>query len=77
MPERDVAFWLQKAEEARKRAGEMLDPSAKASIMEIAARYTAMARIAEDREVRAKIQAAKDGPSSRFEGLWRHRRSKG
>jgi hypothetical protein len=46
MPERDVAFWLQKPEDARRRAGEMLDPSAKASMVEIAARYTAMARIA-------------------------------
>lgn len=64
MPERDVAYWLQKAEEARTRANEMLDLSAKASMVEIAARYAALARIAEDREARAKIQAAKDDPSN-------------
>jgi hypothetical protein len=42
----------------------MLDLSAKASMVEIAARYAALARIAEDREARAKIQAAKDDPSN-------------
>ena len=38
----------------------MLNPSAKAFMAEIAARYAAMARIAEGREAEAKIQAAKD-----------------
>jgi hypothetical protein len=60
MPERDVFYWLQKAEETRARADEMLNPSAKAFMAEIAARYAAMARVAEGREAEAKIQAAKD-----------------
>jgi hypothetical protein len=64
MPERDVAYWLKMAEEVRKQADQMLEPSARASLVEIAARYSAMARIAEDREARAKIQADKRGGSN-------------
>jgi hypothetical protein len=63
VPERNAAYWLMKAEEARTRADRMHDPGAMASMLDIAARYDVMAQQAEGREVRARTRARKGSPS--------------
>ena len=52
MIERDPAYWLRKAEEARTRADDMRDPGAKKTFHDIAASYDRMAQRVEDREAR-------------------------
>jgi hypothetical protein len=62
--ERDAAYWLKKAEEARTRASGMHNADAVATMQDIAARYEAMAQQAEGREVRARTKQTKPGASN-------------
>lgn len=64
MLERNAAYWLRKAEEARTRADGMHDRSAKETLLDIAARYDLMAQRAEKREVPARTTAKKPRPSN-------------
>jgi hypothetical protein len=50
-----------KAEEARARGDQMHDPGARQTLLDIAARYDAMAQQAEGREVRARTKLTKRG----------------
>jgi hypothetical protein len=62
--ERNAAYWLKKAEEARTRADQMRDADAVATMMDIATKYDAMAQQSYGREVRSKTRAAKRRPSN-------------
>jgi hypothetical protein len=64
MPERNAAYWLMKAEEARTRAAGMHDPSAKETMLDIAASYDLMAQRAVGREARARTTAKKPRTSN-------------
>jgi hypothetical protein len=57
--ERTAAYWLQKAEAARARAAEMHEAAARATMLDVAAKYDAMAGQAEGREVRARTRLDK------------------
>lgn len=57
--ERDPAYWLRKAEEARTRADHMRDASAKKTFLDIAASYERMAQRADAREVRLRARSKK------------------
>jgi len=61
VPERNAAYWIMKAEEARARGDQMHDPGARQTLLDIAARYDAMAQQAEGREVRARTKLTKRG----------------
>jgi hypothetical protein len=52
--ERTAQYWLDKAEEARTRAAGMHDPSARDTMLDIAAKYDVMAQRAEGRGARTK-----------------------
>ena len=45
----DPAYWRQKADEARRMADQLADPESKQTMMEIAAAYEQLAKIAEGR----------------------------
>ena len=48
----DPAQWRQKADEARRMADQLADPEAKQTMLEIAASYELLAKIAEARPTR-------------------------
>ena len=62
MPERSADYWLKKAEEARTRAAGMHSQDAIDTMLDIAARYDAMAQQAE--EVRARTKSKKPPTSN-------------
>jgi hypothetical protein len=45
----DPAYWRQRAEEARRLAGELTEPAAKQAMQEVAASYERLAQLAQDR----------------------------
>jgi hypothetical protein len=47
----DPAHWRQKADEARRMADQLADPEAKQAMLEIAASYEQLAKIAEARSI--------------------------
>jgi hypothetical protein len=59
LTERTAEYWLRKAEEARTRAAGMHDPSARDTMLDIAAKYDVMAQRAEGREARARTTTDK------------------
>ena len=63
MTERNAAYWLNKADEARTRASGMHNADTIETMLGIAARYEVMAQQAEGREVRARTTATKPKPS--------------
>ena len=58
MAERNAAYWLKKAKEARNRASQMHNPDAPETMLDIAQKYDLMAQRAEGKEVRAKTGQA-------------------
>jgi hypothetical protein len=48
----DPAQWRQKADEARRMADQLADPESKQTMLEIAAAYEQLAKIAEARPIR-------------------------
>ena len=62
--QRNAAYWLNKAEEARTRAAGMHNPDAIATMLDIAAKYEEMAQQAERREIRATAKATKPKSSN-------------
>ena len=56
LSEQTAAYWLQKAERARTRADEQHDDTARATMLDVAAKYDTMAQQAEGREVRARTR---------------------
>jgi hypothetical protein len=60
--EQPAAYWLKKSEEAQARADQMHEPSARETLLDIAAKYDVMAQRAEGREVRAKATLGKRVP---------------
>ena len=59
MAEQTAAHWLQKAEQARIRADQMQDLTARETMLDVAAKYDVMAQHAEGREVRARTRLDK------------------
>jgi hypothetical protein len=64
VPERNAAYWSNKAEEARTRTDQMHDPTAKQTMLDIAASYDRMAQRAEGREVRSRTNPKKPRTSN-------------
>ena len=56
LADQTAAYWLQKAERARMRADETHDDTARETLLDVAAKYDAMAQQAEGREVRARTR---------------------
>lgn len=57
-PTPDAAYWQGRAEEAHAVAVLMLDPGAKATMLDLAAMYLAMARRAAERRARSSARLA-------------------
>jgi hypothetical protein len=55
--ERPPAYWLQRAEKARALAEELHDAGARVAMLDVAAKYNAMAQLAEGREARSRASA--------------------
>jgi hypothetical protein len=56
LADQTAAYWLLKAERARSRADEIVDDAARATMLDVAAKYDSMAQQAEGREVRARTR---------------------
>jgi hypothetical protein len=62
LADQTAAYWLQKSEKARARADEVHDDTTRATLLDVAAKYDAMAQQAEGREVRAWTRVDKRRP---------------